>query len=73
MSLCLPGFGKELFQPDLDRLSSNLEAAMRLVPSLREADVQTVVNGPIMYTPDLMPMLGPVHDMPGMWTAVGFG
>ncbi|GFT61508.1 dimethylglycine dehydrogenase, mitochondrial [Trichonephila clavipes] len=67
------GFGKELFQPDLDRLSSHLEAAMSLVPELREVDLHTVVNGPIMYTPDLLPLLGPYYDLPNMWMAVGFG
>ncbi|GFQ81700.1 dimethylglycine dehydrogenase, mitochondrial [Trichonephila clavata] len=67
------GFGKELFQPDLDRLSSHLDAAMSLVPELREVDLHTVVNGPIMYTPDLLPLLGPYYDLPNMWMAVGFG
>ncbi|KAF8793582.1 Dimethylglycine dehydrogenase like protein [Argiope bruennichi] len=67
------GFGKELFQPDLDRLTDHLEIAMNLIPILRNADVQTVVNGPIMYTPDLLPLLGPYHDLPNMWMAVGFG
>ncbi|GFY55196.1 dimethylglycine dehydrogenase, mitochondrial, partial [Trichonephila inaurata madagascariensis] len=64
---------KELFQPDLDRLSSHLDAAMSLVPELREVDLHTVVNGPIMYTPDLLPLLGPYYDLPNMWMAVGFG
>lgn len=72
MSLFL-GFGKELFQPDLDRLTDHLEVAMNLVPLLRNVDVHTVVNGPIMYTPDLLPMLGPYYDLPNMWMAVGFG
>ncbi|XP_035214869.1 dimethylglycine dehydrogenase, mitochondrial-like [Stegodyphus dumicola] len=66
------GFGKELFQPDLDRLTDHLEVAMNLVPLLRNADIQTVVNGPIMYTPDLLPMLGPYYGLPNMWMAVGF-
>ncbi|GIY75438.1 dimethylglycine dehydrogenase, mitochondrial [Caerostris darwini] len=67
------GFGKELFQPNLDRLSDHLEVAMNLVPVLKDADVQTVVNGPIMYTPDLLPLLGPYYGLPNMWMAVGFG
>ena len=41
------GFGKELFQPDLERLSPHLEAAMELVPCFQEAEIQSVVNGPI--------------------------
>ena len=57
----------------MDRLTDHLEVAMDLVPLLRNVDVHTVVNGPIMYTPDLLPMLGPYHDLPNMWMAVGFG
>nr|XP_042906993.1 dimethylglycine dehydrogenase, mitochondrial isoform X2 [Parasteatoda tepidariorum] len=67
------GFGKELYQPDLDRLSDHLEVAMDLVPLIRDTSIQTVVNGPIMYTPDLLPLLGPFYGLPNMWMAVGFG
>ena len=34
--------------------------------------MQSVVNGPITYTPDLLPMVGPTL-LPNMWLAVGFG
>ena len=34
--------------------------------------LQSVVNGPITYTPDLLPMVGP-SQLPNMWMAVGFG
>ncbi len=27
-----PGFGKELFEPDLDRLQPHLEVAMQIMP-----------------------------------------
>ena len=30
------------------------------------------MNGPITYTPDLLPMVGPTL-LPDMWLAVGFG
>ena len=66
-----PGFGKELYQPDLDRLSPHLEAAMELVPCFQQAEIQAVVNGPITYSPDILPMLGPTM-MPNMRLAVGF-
>ncbi|XP_046383379.1 dimethylglycine dehydrogenase, mitochondrial-like [Ischnura elegans] len=67
-----PGFGKELFQPDLDRLAPHLDIAMKLIPCLADASIPTVVSGPITYTPDLLPMVGP-SLMPNMWLAVGFG
>ena len=41
------GFGKELYEPDLDRLQPHLEAAMELVPCFQNAEIQSVVNGPI--------------------------
>ncbi|XP_067007200.2 dimethylglycine dehydrogenase, mitochondrial [Anabrus simplex] len=66
------GFGKELFPSDVDRLSPHLKVAMELVPCLSTANIQTVVCGPITYTPDLLPMVGPTR-LPGMWLAVGFG
>lgn len=67
-----PGFGKELFEPDLERLEPHLEIAMEVMPCFAEANIQSVVNGPITYTPDLLPLLGP-HLLPNMWLAAGFG
>nr|XP_006819782.1 PREDICTED: dimethylglycine dehydrogenase, mitochondrial-like [Saccoglossus kowalevskii] len=55
-----PGFGKELFESDLDRISDNLDAAMDLVPVLKTADIQSVVSGPITYTPDIL--YGIIHS-----------
>lgn len=68
-----PGFGKELFQPDLDRLTDHLEVAMELLPVLKNAEIQTTISGPIMYTPDLTPLVGPFIDLPNFWMAAGFG
>ncbi|XP_037074921.1 LOW QUALITY PROTEIN: dimethylglycine dehydrogenase, mitochondrial-like [Pollicipes pollicipes] len=67
-----PGFGRELFPPDLDRIEPNLEMAMELLPCFAEASIQSVVNGPITYSPDVLPMVGPTL-LPNMWAAVGFG
>lgn len=64
-------FGKELFQPDLERLGPHLEAAMELIPCFQNAEIQSVVNGPITYSPDILPMIGP-SLLPNMWLAVGF-
>ena len=55
----------------MDRLAPHLEAAMELVPCFQSAEIQAVVNGPITYSPDILPMLGPTL-MPNMWLAVGF-
>ena len=67
-----PAFGKELYPGDLERLGPHLEAAMEAFPCFSRAEIQSVVNGPITYTPDILPMVGPslLHNM---WLAVGFG
>lgn len=68
-----PGFGKELFESDLDRIMDHVEMAMEMVPVLKTADIINTVSGPITYTPDLLPMVGPHQGVQNYWTAIGFG
>uniref|UniRef100_A0A3Q3IK59 Dimethylglycine dehydrogenase n=1 Tax=Monopterus albus TaxID=43700 RepID=A0A3Q3IK59_MONAL len=68
-----PGFGKELFESDLDRIMEHVEMAMEMVPVLKKADILNTVSGPITYTPDLLPMVGPHRGVRNYWTAIGFG
>ena len=68
-----PGFGKELFESDLDRIIDNTAAAMERFPVLADANIASVVSGPITYSPDVMAMIGPAFDVPNMWLAVGTG
>lgn len=68
-----PGFGRELFESDLDRLQEHIDKAMEMIPVMRDAQIHTVVAGPITYTPDLLPMVGPVQGLHNYWSAVGFG
>ncbi|XP_042305033.1 dimethylglycine dehydrogenase, mitochondrial [Sceloporus undulatus] len=68
-----PGFGKELFESDLDRIMDHIEAAMEMVPVLKQADIINVVAGPITYSPDILPMVGPHQGVLNYWVAVGFG
>ncbi|XP_041754551.1 dimethylglycine dehydrogenase, mitochondrial isoform X1 [Coregonus clupeaformis] len=68
-----PGFGKELFESDLDRIMDHVEMAMEMVPVLKIADIINIVSGPITYTPDLLPMVGPHQGARNYWTAIGFG
>ena len=44
---------------------------MARVPVLARAGVQRIVNGPITYTPDGNPLLGPAFGLPGFWLACG--
>lgn len=68
-----PGFGKELFESDLDRITEHVEAAMEMVPVLKKADIINIVNGPITYSPDILPMVGPHQGVRNYWVAIGFG
>lgn len=70
--ICIAGFGKELFDGELDRLMPHLEVAMEIMPSFKTANIQSVVNGPITYAPDGLPIIGP-SEAPNLWLAVGFG
>lgn len=64
-------FGKELFDSDIDRLQDHVELAMERVPVLQTAEIQSCVAGPITYTPDLMPMVGPYQGLHNYWVAIG--
>jgi len=59
-------FSFQLFPDDLERLEWYLEDAMARVPILGKAGLSKVINGPIPYTPDGNPLIGP---MPGVKNA----
>ncbi|MHA6262989.1 GcvT family protein [Arenibacterium sp. CAU 1754] len=59
-------FSFQLYPDDLERLEWYLEDAMARVPLLGTAGVNKVINGPIPYAPDGLPLLGP---MPGVRNA----
>lgn len=65
-------FAEQLLEPDLGRLESHLLRVIERIPALSEAGIRTVNNGPICYTPDGLPLLGPVRSRPGLWLAAGF-
>ena len=65
-------FHEDLFDPELDRIMPNLEKLMHRLPSLRDAGIKNVINGPLCMTPDTLPLIGPVRDHKGLWLAAGF-
>ena len=67
------GFGRELFESDLDRIGENLEMAMNRVPVLANGDIQSVVSGPITYSPDVLAICGPNVEKRNYWVAGGTG
>ena len=66
-----PTFGADLLPPDPERLQTIVEAAMARVPVLARAGIQRIVNGPITYTPDGNPLIGPAFGLRGYWLACG--
>lgn len=52
-------FAHQLWDADIDRLSTHVEDAMARVPLLAAAGIRRVVNGPIPYAPDGNPFIGP--------------
>lgn len=66
-----PSFEKDLFEGDLDRLVPHVEACMMRVPSFANAGIKSIVNGPIAYTPDGNPMVGPAFGLPNFWISEG--
>jgi len=64
-------FSKQLFDDDVERSAPYMEMVMDVMPCVERAQFRSVVNGPIVYTPDGLPMVGPSMK-PGMWHAVGF-
>ncbi len=64
-------FGKSLFDGDLERLVPHVEAAGRRVPALANCGIKDIVNGPIAYTPDGSPLVGPAWGVPNVWLNEG--
>jgi len=66
-----PEFGMELLPPDLDRVEHIMLMAMERIPALAETGIKTVVNGPITFTPDANPLIGPAYALPNAWLLTG--
>lgn len=64
-------FGQDLFPGDLDRLLPHVEAAIKRVPSFENAGIKDIVNGPISYTPDGGPLIGPAWGLRNVWLNEG--
>jgi dimethylglycine dehydrogenase len=65
------GFGQELLPPDLERLEPHIIAAGERVPLFETAGIKDHINGPIAYTPDGNPMVGPAWGLRNFWLSEG--
>ena len=64
-------FGHELLPDDLDRIERNLTQAVESIPVLGTAGIKRVVNGPMIFSPDLNPLIGPYPGLENYWCACG--
>ncbi|MFP5343878.1 MAG: FAD-dependent oxidoreductase [Candidatus Limnocylindria bacterium] len=66
-----PDFNGKLLAPDMPRFEPIMEGAIRRVPSIEDAGVSRVINGPEGFTPDNEFILGE-SAVAGFWVAAGF-
>ena len=65
-------FRADLFQLDLDRIEDQYMAMNHRIPSAENCGLKDDFNGPICYTPDGNPLVGPAPGLRNMWLAEGF-
>ena len=65
-------FRADLFPLDLERIEDQYMAMIHRVPSCEACGLKDDFNGPICYTPDGNPLVGPAPGLRNMWLAEGF-
>ena len=65
-------FRADLFPLDLDRIEEEYLSMIHRIPSTENVGLKDDFNGPICYTPDGNPLLGPAPNCRNMWLAEGF-
>ena len=65
-------FRADLFPLDLDRIEAEYLSMIHRIPSSETAGLKDDFNGPICYTPDGNPLVGPAPGLRNMWLAEGF-
>ena len=66
-----PAFSNDLCPNDLDRVGDVLEGAFARLPALMDAGIHTIVNGPITYTIDGAPLVGPIPNKRNAFCIIG--
>ncbi|MCA0204393.1 MAG: FAD-dependent oxidoreductase [Proteobacteria bacterium] len=65
-------FRADLFQLDLERIEEEYMSMIHRIPTSETAGLKDDFNGPICYTPDGNPLVGPAPGLRNMWLAEGF-
>ncbi len=66
-----PEFGMELLPPDLEAIEEIAALAMDRVPAAADGGIKSIVNGPITFTPDANPLIGPAYNLTNAWLLTG--
>ena len=59
-------FSFTLLPPDWDKVAPYVERAVEIFPVLETAPIRRFVNGPESFTPDDLPLIGPVAGIDGL-------
>jgi dimethylglycine dehydrogenase len=65
-------FRADLFPLDLERIEQEYMSMIHRIPSSETVGLKDDFNGPICYTPDGNPLVGPYPGLRNMWMAEGF-
>jgi dimethylglycine dehydrogenase len=65
-------FRADLFPLALERIEEQYMAMIHRIPSCEDSGLKDDFNGPICYTPDGNPLVGPAPGLHNMWLAEGF-
>lgn len=65
-------FRADLFQLDLERIEEEYMSMIHRIPTSETVGLKDDFNGPICYTPDGNPLVGPAPGLRNMWLAEGF-
>jgi len=65
-------FRADLFPLDLERIEAEYMSMIHRIPSSETVGLKDDFNGPICYTPDGNPLVGPAPGLRNMWLAEGF-
>lgn len=66
-----PNFVNALCPDDLDRVTDVLEGAFARMPALMDVGIHSIINGPITYTIDGAPLVGPVPGKRNAFCIIG--
>jgi len=66
------GFRADLLPLDLERIEEEYASFIHRIPSSEHCGLKDDFNGPICYTPDGNPLIGPAPGVQNFWYAEGF-